>query len=684
MGGVGAAILLKRGGAVAKSRFFTWIRCLLTPLLAVCVVLALACGCAPGIDGRHGQGGAWGRGDSWTVLVYLCGSNLETNGGYATRNLQELVEVELPDDVTFVVQTGGANGWRNEWVNADSLQRFTVEDGDLVLQDERPRASMGSADTFEDFISWGVSHYPAGHYMLVFWDHGGGSLSGVCLDEGDGDTLTLPEIREGLESAGIAFDVVGFDTCLMATLETAEVLAPHARYLVASEELEPAEGWAWDSWPAWFASSDDKDAVGLCTCICDTYMQRCEENGVADAATMSVVDLSKIGEVASAFEEASEGMALSTEEPVEMQRLVQDARDVESFGHANYIEGYTDMVDLSDLMVRVEGSVPGAAQAAREAVDDAVVYEVHGQYRSRATGLSVFYPLDIDLETFRSYFDVVSNAHCAKEAYLQFLAVRTGVFDQMNWGDLGIEGLSPVNEAQARDAFACRGEVNEDERYQVVITGDTRWVGGATFRMGDLLDDGTVVMLGSDNDMDLQIDQATGKVTYTDRFTGHWMSIGGCYCYAEIVDMVAEDDEPSYNLYSVPVELTREDSSGERITVRTDLLVSYDYRTASYEVLCAYEEAGETGMAPKSTAALREGDELRFLVEREVDGQVQGGSTGSIVWGDDVVVEPRHVGEGNFVYIVEVTDIFGNVYTPDPVLFTFADGTRYAKMLKLG
>ncbi len=654
----------------------------------VVVFAALAClaSCSPGGGSEDGLGIDFGKksGDSWTVLVYLCGSNLETNGGYATHNIEELASVDLPDNVTFVIQTGGANGWRNEWVDADALQRFTVEDGGLVLQDEQPRASMGAESTFADFISWGASNYPADHYMLVFWDHGGGSLSGVCLDEGDGDTLTLPEIREGLDSAGVTFDIVGFDTCLMATLETAQVIAPHAHYLVASEELEPAEGWAWGAWPTWFATSQDEDASGLGMVICDTFMDKCAENDVADAATMSVVDLSKIDDVAAAFENASVDMARSTEQPVLMQRLVQGARDVECFGHANYIEGYTDMVDLSDLMVCVEDSVPDSASTVREAIGEAVVYERHGQYRSRATGISVFYPLNIDRDTFLNYFYVLKDARCGNVAYLQYLAVRTGTYEQVDWADWGVESLDPVNEAQALDAFGCRGEINEDDRYQVVITGDTRWVGGATFKMGDVLDDGTVVMLGSDNNMDLEIDQATGKVTYTDRFTGHWMNIGGCYVYAEIVDMVAENDEPSYNLYSVPVELTRKTSSDDAVTVRTNLLVSYDYHTDSYEVLCAYENADETGMAPKTTEALREGDELRFLVERQVDGEMQSGSTGTIVWNDDVVVEPRHVGEGNFVYIVEVTDIFGNVYTPDPVLFTFADGTRYAKMLKMG
>jgi len=97
----------------------------------------------------------------------------------------------------------------------------------------------------------------------VFWDHGGGSLTGVCLDEQHGGSLTLPEIDEALSKAGTRMDVVGFDTCLMATLENAQMMARHADYLVASEETEPGGGWAWDAWPAWFEETEDGSPVGL-------------------------------------------------------------------------------------------------------------------------------------------------------------------------------------------------------------------------------------------------------------------------------------------------------------------------------------------------------------------------------------------------------------------------------------
>lgn len=39
------------------------------------------------------------------------------------------------------------------------------------------------------------------------------------------------------------FAFIGFDACLMATVETANMLVPHADYMFASEETEPGYGW---------------------------------------------------------------------------------------------------------------------------------------------------------------------------------------------------------------------------------------------------------------------------------------------------------------------------------------------------------------------------------------------------------------------------------------------------------
>ena len=65
---------------------------LLAILLAAIMMLALAaCGDEPAPSGGDG---------SWAVYWYLCGSDLESEGGFATGDLNELLEVALPENVT--------------------------------------------------------------------------------------------------------------------------------------------------------------------------------------------------------------------------------------------------------------------------------------------------------------------------------------------------------------------------------------------------------------------------------------------------------------------------------------------------------------------------------------------------------------------------------------------------------
>jgi len=47
----------------------------------------------------------------WAVYWYLCGSNLESEGGYATDDLIEMMSAFLPQNVIAVIETGGAKVW---------------------------------------------------------------------------------------------------------------------------------------------------------------------------------------------------------------------------------------------------------------------------------------------------------------------------------------------------------------------------------------------------------------------------------------------------------------------------------------------------------------------------------------------------------------------------------------------
>ena len=136
--------------------------------------------------------------------------------------------------------------------------------------------NMAEKETFQEFLKWSVSNYPAEHYLLIMWDHGEGIFSngrgtgspgttaaddpgqqygtltrGVCSDESDGGWLNLWEMEAALAEVktqhGVVFDIIGFDICWVGTIEYVYGLAPYADYFMGSMEEEPNPGWQYSN-----------------------------------------------------------------------------------------------------------------------------------------------------------------------------------------------------------------------------------------------------------------------------------------------------------------------------------------------------------------------------------------------------------------------------------------------------
>ena len=220
--------------------------------------------------------------DDWAIYWYLCGSDLESNYGSATEDLSELMEAELPENVKIVIETGGSSQWQNETVEADYLERYVYSSEGFECVEQLDSANMGESSTLADFLEFCRDNYPAEHTAVFFWNHGGGSAGGVAFDELYGyDSLSLAEIYDAFDSVyelseeNPPLELVGFDACLMATVDTANAFSDIARYMVASEETEPGNGWYYTGWVQALADNPQMDGAELGTVICDTYMEGC-------------------------------------------------------------------------------------------------------------------------------------------------------------------------------------------------------------------------------------------------------------------------------------------------------------------------------------------------------------------------------------------------------------------------
>ena len=180
--------------------------------------------------------------DTATIMVYMCGTDLESRSGMGTADLQEMLGADLGGSINLLVYTGGCKGWRNNLISSGTNQVWQVKDGKLAcLEKDLGSVSMTGPENLAWYIKWCAKNYPASRYELILWDHGGGSVSGYGYDEkfASSGSMNLAGIDAALEKAGVKFDFIGFDACLMATAETALMLTRHADYLIASEETEP-------------------------------------------------------------------------------------------------------------------------------------------------------------------------------------------------------------------------------------------------------------------------------------------------------------------------------------------------------------------------------------------------------------------------------------------------------------
>lgn len=201
-----------------------------------------------------------GAPSSFTLLVYMNGSNLETTHKQATADISEILsamEAEkntCHDSLNVVLLLGGTRQWHTGdtfslTVSPDSLTCAVITRNSIKTWQTFERSSMGNPATLSQFLRIGQSAFPADNYGLIFWNHGSGSVGGFGYDEcyPDDRFLSLREIGEALESSRLPdnkkYAFIGFDACLMATLETASVLSPYADYMIASQELEPGGGW---------------------------------------------------------------------------------------------------------------------------------------------------------------------------------------------------------------------------------------------------------------------------------------------------------------------------------------------------------------------------------------------------------------------------------------------------------
>lgn len=269
---------------------------------------------------------------AWSVLVYMCGDNdLESS---AVADLREMKRVGSTDRVHVVVQFDRYHAGRP--TRRYRLRKGTSLASDAVGP-PLGETNTGDPNTLVDFARWAIDEYPAQRTLLVIWNHGQGwddrevyaraerlglrvVRRQLALDTGrrvTGPRLSTaaarrladlgrhavfpPQVSATLRASAIGFDdhardfldtlevhravrrirqhlgrpleVLGFDACLMSMVEVLNGLEDGAQCAIASEEIIPLEGWAYDDMLRYLTATPDATPDALAVRIVRDYLK---------------------------------------------------------------------------------------------------------------------------------------------------------------------------------------------------------------------------------------------------------------------------------------------------------------------------------------------------------------------------------------------------------------------------
>lgn len=644
--------------------------------------------------------------DTITILVYMCGADLESRSGMASKDIQEMLSARLGDKINLILYTGGAKQWQNNVISSSTNQIYQVKDGKLIcLNDNLGSVPMTKPDTLSGFIKWGAKSFPADRYELIFWNHGGGSTGGYGYDEKypTAGAMSLSGINKALKDGGVNFDFVGFDTCLMATVENALVVSNYADYLVASEETEPGVGWYYTDWLTALGSNTSMETIEIGKNIIDSFTSACAQTCPGQKTTLSLIDLAELSQTVPSeladFSKDTSEMIKSNE-----YSAVSNARSsTREFASSSRI----DQVDLVDFANRIGTD---EAKELATALKGSIKYNRTSSNMTNAYGLSIYFPykkaskVDSMVGTYEDIGMDEEYAKCIQnfaslEVAGQVAAGGTGspmgslfgdqTFSQgsgVSSADMisqllstflssdfsSISGLTSSNSsfigknldveqaaqyiaANQFDPSALIWTTNAED-YTCITLSPDQWKLVQDLKLNLYYDDGEgYIDLGYDTTFEFDED---GNLMAPDDKT--WLSIDGQIVAFYVIDV--QGDDSSYAITGrVPCEL-----NGERCNL---ILVFDSENEEGYVAGACYDYVeGETETIAKNLTEIQEGDTIDYVCDYyNYDKSFQQ----NYYLGEQVVVDKDMsemeiinlpVGEGKVYATYCFTDIYGQKY----------------------
>ena len=362
-----------------------------------------------------------------TIMIFLNGTDLESNSCFGTKNMLDLLRANIPDNTKIYITTGGTNKWHmndgdyyadyacnllypgkqiaeldeneKKEVNkyADELYNLYATDisRDVqiyeVLKDDNNINYLSLRETYTDlyfldntyltdFIDYVTSSTSSEYYDLILWDHGNG-IKGYGFDqiydndvkEGKTDKrndvgFTLDKLMASIENSdfiqdGKKFDFIGFDACQMATIEVADALHGYSDYLIFSEENEPGAGWDYYEFMTAYSENPDMETTELATNIIDSYMDQYKDN--SGNITLALFDCSKMDDLDEALSDFAIALLGDIKDITGYEMVITTVGKEGDYGVKNGYDNncLLDIVKLCNNLSKEQGISPALQNA---------------------------------------------------------------------------------------------------------------------------------------------------------------------------------------------------------------------------------------------------------------------------------------------------------------------------------
>ncbi len=375
------------------------------------------------------DGAAGNTEKTYTVMIYMIGSDLESQIGAATRDLQEIQMSGVDfEQVNVLVYTGGSARWNtNVPTETSTVLDLSKSAEDWIVASTEEAADMGDSSNLRNFVNFCQANYPAEHNALIFWDHGGGPLMGYGSDElFGGDGLLLAEMNEAMQQTGYTeknkLDWVGFDACLMGSYENMRLWQNYAEYFVGSEETEPGNGWDYSFLKILNEERDPEAVVSAAVETYGAFYAAAVTESYDPDVTLSAVNLSGMNALDQALSTLSGELDADVNTNfASLQKIRTSSRSFGMIRTSDDSEYSYDLVDMGDFAAQMEETYP-SAQAVTEALADMVVS--NSTNVENACGVSIYYPC-ANKALYSAMGDVYTET-AANEAYVNYVDRLTG------------------------------------------------------------------------------------------------------------------------------------------------------------------------------------------------------------------------------------------------------------------